>query len=109
MTVPDWRQHNATRTLQWLNGLPCPPVLRQHASCDNDSVPNLETMLLPCCHWEPETLLQQHFLQAACPTCHSTNSVKMPKDICSIITLSLVCHNLCYFTTLTTSVWHSFY
>ena len=39
-------------------------------------------MLLPCCYDEPGTLLRQNFLQARCPSCHLTNTVKALKASC---------------------------
>ena len=51
--------YDRSGTLRWLCGLHCPPVSREHPSCDNDSVPDLETA---CCH-HAVMLSQEHCLR----------------------------------------------
>jgi len=82
-SVPCW--HQAARidrswTLWWLYGLPCPPASRKHLSCDNHSVPQLETA---CCH-HAVMVSQGHccgrtFYRPDALFCHRTNIVKARK------------------------------
>jgi len=62
-----------------LCGLPCPLASKELPSCDNKCYWHGDSKLPPCSHCEPGTLLWQYFLQAGCPSCHPTISIRTPK------------------------------
>jgi len=78
-------------TMWWLHGLPWTAISKKHPSSDNNSIPDPETAR---CHGEPGTLLWEDFLQAGCPSCRSTNSIKALKAPLKSIR-TYYCYTIC--------------